>query len=402
MTDAQKPLVLVVDDEPAILMLVCKTLEADYRTATATDGREGLDVARQLRPDCIISDLLMPELSGEEFLAEIRLDPDLTDVPVILVTGRDDPSLRATLLDSGAQDFLFKPFSAVELRARVNNWVQASRAKAALRGALDSRIHDLEALAREVITSRHSLQEALRETRRARDEAEQASQLKSDFLAMVSHEFRTPLTALQLQLRVLSGSEPTLMDRQAEIVRRMGGSLTRLQTLIESLLQYAAVESGGIVPESKKVDIVALCEDAIEEVEPQATQKGIGLECRIPATTTPLTSDRQLLRLVLVNLLANAVKFTDVGHVELGLECSESHHRLTVRDTGPGIAPADVGRIFQPFERLDETRRKHVPGVGLGLALVQDMVALLGGRIELESEPEQGSAFTIVLPTSAD
>jgi len=399
LSEQSKPVVLVIDDEPVVNQLICATLQKDYSTLAAFDGTAGLDIACEAHPDCIISDLLMPGLSGEELVAALRARQQFDDVPIILLTGQGDETIRAKLLSSGAQDFISKPFSPVELRARVKNWVTAKRAREVLQEALDSRREDLESLAKEVIVSRHDLQEAVKSMRLARDEAEQASRLKSDFLAMVSHEFRTPLTALQLQLKVLLSLDDPRTDRQSEIMERMSGSLGRLKTLIESLLQYASIESGGLSVNFEEVDAGGICVDALDELQPQADDKGIDLRGAIPPERPDICTDPYLLHLALVNLLANAVKFTEEGYVELRLECVQGFHRFTVVDTGPGIPPDDVGRIFQPFEQLEGTRRKHLPGVGLGLALVQDMVTLLGGRVELDSHVGKGSAFAIILPS---
>ena len=401
MSPENRALVLVVDDEPVVNQLVCASLSGEYEVASAFDGKEGLEKALELKPDCIISDLLMPEMTGEELLAELRTRDEFASVPIILLTGRGDDQIRAQLLRTGAQDFLAKPFSPLELRARVTNWVSAKRAREVLQSALDSQGQDLEALAREVIVSQQDLQQALKTVRKARDEAEQASRLKSDFLALVSHEFRTPLTALQLQLKVLLSLDEELGPRQQAVLTRMSGSLTRLRTLIESVLQYACIESGSLSVDFQVIDVGALCVEVLDELEPHAAQKGIDLRSEIPRERPELATDPQLLRLVLVNLVSNALKFTDDGYVELRLEIGESHYRLTISDTGPGIAAEDIGRIFQPFEQLAGTKRKHLPGVGLGLALVQDMVVLLGGRVELDSVPDSGSAFTVVLPNRA-
>lgn len=398
MSADNRALVLVIDDEPVVNQLVCASLSDEYEVASAFNGKEGLEKAIKLQPDCIISDLLMPEMSGEALLAELRARDEFAAVPILLLTGRGDDQLRAQLLRSGAQDFLAKPFSPLELRARVANWVSAKRARQVLQDALDSRRQDLEALAREVIISRQELQEALETVKKARDEAEKASQLKSDFLAMVSHEFRTPLTALQLQLKVLLSVDEELRPRQKEVVTRMSGSLTRLKTLIESVLEYACIESGSLNVDFQELDVGALCVEVLDELQPHADQKGVDLRGKIPRDRPTVISDFQLLRLVLVNLVSNAVKFTDQGYVELRLEFVDDQHKLTIKDTGPGIEPEDIGRIFQPFEQLEGTRRKHLPGVGLGLALVQDMVTLLGGHVELKSEPGTGSAFTVILP----
>ena len=150
----------------------------------------------------------------------------------------------------------------------------------------------------------------------------------------------------------------------------------RLADLIVSLLDHAAIESG-------KLDV------CIEPVDPRALAEDM----------PPLETDPRLLRLVLVNLVGNAIRFTDRGTVIVSVGCGGDAHSFEVRDTGPGIPPEDRRRIFDPFEQLEPIRHKHNPGVGLGLAIVDQLVTSLGGEIALASEVGRGSAFKVVLPS---
>jgi signal transduction histidine kinase len=115
-----------------------------------------------------------------------------------------------------------------------------------------------------------------------------------------------------------------------------------------------------------------------------------------------LHSDPELVRMVLTNLINNAIKFTERGEIVVCVEHDDGCHRVVVKDTGPGIPPEERTRIFEPFEHIEPTRHKHTPGVGLGLALVREMASALGGRIDLESEPGRGSEFTVFLPSAAN
>jgi signal transduction histidine kinase len=147
------------------------------------------------------------------------------------------------------------------------------------------------------------------------------------------------------------------------------------------------------------VDAQALCADVIEELSPQAEQKGIVLRLSPAAVKPPpLRSDPRLLRLVVVNLVGNAVKFTQEGAVEVEVSYGSGAHWIRVRDSGPGIPPQDHERIFEPFEQMEPLPHKHTRGVGLGLSIVKEMVEALAGRIELRSELGAGSTFTVVLP----
>jgi signal transduction histidine kinase len=243
--------------------------------------------------------------------------------------------------------------------------------------------------------------------------------MKTSFLRMVSHELRTPLTSLKLNLerltrsreeprsersRRLRGALGSMRERQDEMICKIAASAGRLHELIESLLEYARIEGGRLRVEVEDVDARALCQDVIDELLPQAEQKGLALRLTHanavdPGTDAPLLrSDPRLLRLVIVNLVGNAVKFTQEGEVLVFVSHSLGAHRICVRDSGPGIPVEDHERIFEPFEQMEPILHKHTRGVGLGLSIVKEMVEALSGRIELASELGAGSTFTVVLP----
>jgi signal transduction histidine kinase len=391
--------VLVVEDQPAMNRFIAESLAAEFQVVAARDGQEGLAKALALRPDLIVSDVMMPGMGGDRLLAEIRGHPELEALPFILLTAKADDALRIRLLREGAQDYLMKPFSVEELRVRVANQVSMQRTRRLLQQELESQSRDLEQLAAAVTFRKRELEQALEATQIARDMAERAGQARADFLRLVSHELRSPLTVLDLQLQLLQrGHGGELTERQQAIVRRMSGAGARLLELIESLLEHARIESGRLVTHVAAFDLNDLAAKTIEELRPQADQKRLELT-QAPAPDLPwLRSDARLVRLILVNLLSNAVKYTEQGRVEVRLWHADGAHRLTVQDTGPGIAPDRLEIIFEPFAQLEAVRQKHTPGVGLGLSLVRRMVEALGGQIQLQSDMGRGSAFTVTLP----
>lgn len=397
--DAPRPLVLVVEDNPDMNRFVAATLSEEFRVATAPDGRAGLERAIELRPDLIVSDMMMPGLGGDELVHEVRKRPDLDGVPIVLLTAKIDDDLRVRLLREGAQDYLGKPFFAEELRARVGNLVSMKRTRDILQGELLTHARDLESLARQMTRRGHELETALESARVARDAADQASRMKTGFLRMVSHELRTPLTSLKLNLdRLRRDRESPLTARQEEIVCKVASASDRLMELIESLLEYARIESGHLEIEVTEVDLAELAASVIEELGAQAEQKGIALHLARAPGLPRARSDARLLRLVLVNLVGNAVKFTREGGVDVSLSAAQGEHQIVVRDTGPGIPAEDHERIFEPFEQMEAVVHKHTPGVGLGLSIVREMVDALGGRIELRSTVGEGSVFTVAIP----
>ncbi len=396
---AGKPCVLVIEDNPEMNRFVCDALAADHRTVSAMNGQEGLDQALALEPDLIVTDVMMPLMSGAELVKIVRAMETLEATPILVLTAKADEETRVELLRAGAQDYLIKPFAAAELRARAAALIATKRARELLQDELASESLDVELLARDLTLRKRELDLALESARAARDLAERESRLKTSFLNLVSHELRTPVTSLLLQVEL--ARRLAANDQQTTFAKRMYATTRRLTDLIVSLLDYAAIESSKLEVNVETFDPRELAREVQEDLEPQARLKGLELELDVPEELPPLESDQRLLRLVLVNLVGNAVKFTRQGAITVLLKSGSGAHSFEVRDTGPGIPPEDRQRIFDPFERLEPIRKKHAPGVGLGLAVVQQLVAALGGEIALESEVGRGSAFKVILPSRA-
>jgi signal transduction histidine kinase len=176
----------------------------------------------------------------------------------------------------------------------------------------------------------------------------------------------------------------------------------RLEDLIASLLEHARIESGRLTVTQEHLDLAALVSGVVEELQPRAELKNLTLNCDAAQHLPTVASDSRLVRLIVSNLIDNAIKFTPAGQVQVTVRHEGGMHRVTVTDTGPGIAARDKETIFLPFEQLESVNHKHTPGVGLGLALVRQMVDAIGGRIELISEEGQGSTFTLCLPSTGE
>ncbi|HYE73930.1 MAG TPA: ATP-binding protein [Blastocatellia bacterium] len=397
-----QPLVLVVEDHQEMNRFIVETLESNYRVVNAFDGRSGLQQAIRLKPDLILSDVMMPGMSGDQLLKAVRERPELDSVPFVMLTAKADDDLRIKSLREGAQDYLMKPFSIEELRARVGNLITLKRAREILQLELNSQLSDLEQLSKEVSFHKRELQSSLEATRAAREQAESASRAKSDFLRLVTHELRTPLTAITGYLDVLRRSSSiSLSDRQAQLLQKITRSSDRLKDLIESLLEYARIESGRLMVNIEPFDLIDVLSDLIDEVKPQAEMKGIAMDLQAEPNVPLLESDVRLIRLILINIVGNAVKFTNQGGVNVSISYGNERHSVIVRDTGPGIQPEYQKMIFEPFSQIDPIYKKHKPGFGLGLALVKQMIDALGGEIELHSEPGVGTTFTVHLPPAS-
>jgi signal transduction histidine kinase len=397
--DAGRPLVLVVEDNPEMNRFIAETLSGEYRTAHAFDGGEGIAKAEALRPDLIVSDLMMPEVTGDVLVREVRGKPELDATPILLLSARADDDARVRLLQEGVQDYLTKPFTAEELRARVGNWIRMKRARDILQRELASTMGDVETLAGDIAARKRELESALEAARLAFAEAEAASRAKSDFVGVMSHELRTPLNAITGYVELLDeGLGGELTDPQRKYLDRIRSSARHLLSLVEEVLQFARMEAATVDVAEEPVDLRAVVEEGRALVEPLAAEKGLAFHVRTPEKPVIASTDAARLRQVLVNLAGNAVKFTEHGEVSVTLERRGSEAVLCVRDTGPGIPEEHREKIFEPFWQADASTTRETGGTGLGLAITRRLVDLLGGEIAVESAPGSGSTFTVRLP----
>ena len=396
----EKGFVLVVEDNPDMNRFVSEILSTQYRIETAFDGKSGLEKAEMMRPDLILSDIMMPIMSGDQMISEIRKNPTMNEIPIILLTAKADDELRNRLLSESAQDYIVKPFSPEELIARVKNQVMMKRARDALQRELASQVRDLESLATEVSNRKKELQATVYELRIAKEAAESASRAKSTFLGMVSHELKTPMTSVKLQLEMLKRIEgKNLSPRQLELINRLDRSSDRSIDLMDTLFDYTKIQSGKVTAKAESIDLLQLLREIFEASQLDADEKKLELKLNLPKDLPILCSDRLLVQMVIRNLLNNAIKYTDSGTVDVNVTFEDGQHVVVVKDTGPGIPKEQHEFIFQPFEQLAPLQKKTKPGFGLGLSIASESMKALGGQIEIFSEIGKGSTFTAHFPT---
>jgi signal transduction histidine kinase len=359
--------VLLADDNADMRDYIRRVLSSDFEVEAVADGQAALESALAHPPDLVLSDVMMPRLDGVGLLRALRSAPHTKDLPMLLLSARAGEEATIEGLESGADDYLVKPFSARELLTRVRSHLELARMR------------------REVTRERAHV-ESLMEAVRARDE----------FLSVASHELKTPLAAFQLQLsaieRGLSQNSQNNIGERVELARR---SVRRLTRLIETLLDVSQLTTGRLQLARSRVDLSALVGNVVATTEEEARRQGTPLSVRLE---TPLEGcfDPERMEQVVHNLLSNALKFGQGRPVELTLRSEENAAVLTVVDHGIGIPPTDRARIFERFERAVSVR--NYGGLGLGLWVTRQVVEAHQGAILVEDTPGGGATFHIRLP----
>ena len=247
------------------------------------------------------------------------------------------------------------------------------------------------------ITARKFDERALLE---AKEEADAASRTKGDFLATMSHELRTPLTSI-LGFSELLREQSDISEQSQRFIDRVVGASRILLSVVNDILDFSKIETGNVEIRREPMSAVALGTAVLELIRPQADAKGLELAFQadgdIPAL---ILADNDRLRQILINLLGNAVKFTTSGGValKLGYSPAKEHLHCVVWDSGPGIAPEDIGRLFRRFSQIDGSTARSHGGTGLGLAICKGLVELMDGKIGVRSEVGRGSEFWFEIP----
>jgi signal transduction histidine kinase len=392
-----RPLVLIVDDSRSIQRILAEALEDDYNIAFAFDGADGIRQAEALRPDLVLADLVMPEVDGTTMIRTMRQRPVLAEVPILVLTSKRDPKEELALLASGVQDFIHKPFLLPEVRCRVKNLVAAKRVRDLLGGLVDRQQTDIEKLAADVARQQRDLCVAIDQAAAARAAAERASEVKTNFLRTMSHELKTPITAMQLHLHLLRRA-PALQTSSAlsEGVERISVSSQRLFHLAETMLEWARVDQATCLPERQPFDLAAMLTDVAEELAGYARLKH--LELLVDTAPMPLmNSDRRLLRLVLVNLTSRAIKLSERGTVELHARYERGAFRISVRDAGAPLSPVEQHELFEPIPAGQDSRWRGGAGSGLGLHVIRDVARALSGDVVLERVADYGNVLTVLV-----
>lgn len=351
--------VLIVDDNADMRNYLARLLGTRWRVDVAGDGRIALAQACQQPPDLVLSDVMMPGLDGFALLRELRAHPRTSHVPIILLSARAGEEAVLQGLQTGADDYLIKPFSARELLARVHTHLEMARVRREWSSELERANGELEA-----------------------------------FSYSVSHDLRAPLRAIDGFSQALLSEHSSQLDEQGRhYLDRVRSATQRMAQLIDDLLSLARISRAPL--SRTRVDMTDMARTILLELGEQEPERQV--ETRL-ADGLIVDADSRLLRVMLENLLGNAWKYTakqSAARIEVGRVDGTGETGFWVRDNGAGFSMEYAGKLFAPFQRLHSER--EFQGTGIGLATVQRIVSRHGGRIWAEASPGRGATFFFTL-----
>jgi two-component system, sensor histidine kinase and response regulator len=364
---ADKLKIIIIDDEEIVLDSCVQILEgSDYEVATAKDGVAGLELIREMQPDLVYIDLKMPGISGFEVLDKIReQDPTLVS---IVITGYATVSSAVEAMKKGAYDFLPKPFTPEEFRLITRRSAEKRR------------------LVLETIALRR-----------------EKEMLKDQFAAIISHELKSPLNAVQQNFYTLVDDlSEKLTESQMNQMKRIQARIDGLMDLIHTWLRVITTDIEKIKESFEPIHIEEVILSAIENVQTYAIRKDIQIVSEISKPVQPIMGDEVTLTEALVNLLENAIKYSYMGNrVVVEAKEREDYLMISVSDSGVGIAEEDLPYIFEDFFSGKPAPQRE-RSTGLGLAITRRIVEAHHGQISVTSQLGKGSTFTIQIPTYFD
>lgn len=393
---SQNASILIVDDTIYNVQLLSFLLmKQGYEVQTAMSGLEALDKVGKQLPDIILLDIRMPDINGYEVCTRLKANLVTKDVPIIFISSIEEPSEKVEAFSVGGVDYISKPFQLIEVLARIETHLRLC----SLQKKLQEQNEQLQ-LSSDVLS-------------RSLSQERELSQMKTDFISVVSHEFRTPLTTIQSASELLEHYEWS-KEEQVDQLHQIQSEVKHMTALMEDVLFLSRSNTNKVKINITKFNLLSFCIQLLRQIQITSAQEyTLNLYIHISSTNTSIENphlhsdlpvlivkmDEKLLRQILTNLLTNAVKYSPQNKtVDFQITVDQEQVSFVVSDHGIGIPEEDLENLFGAFHRGKNVG--ILPGTGLGLSIVKNCIDIHNGSISVESKLDIGTKFTVILPIS--
>ncbi|MFZ4555535.1 MAG: hybrid sensor histidine kinase/response regulator [Pseudanabaena sp.] len=401
-TKANNASILIVDDTIYNIQLLSLMLNKHgYQVEKATSGTEALENAKRLLPDIILLDIRMPDIDGYEVCKRLKADPETKNIPIIFISSIEETTDKVEAFSVGGVDYISKPFQLIEVLARIETHLRLCL----LQKKLQEQNEELQSSA--IVLSRSLEQEC------------KLSQMKSDFISVVSHEFRTPLTTIQSASELLEYYEWT-KEEQVEQLHQIQSEVKHMTDLMEDVLFLSRANASRAKLHLTKFDLIDFCKRILVQMKKAFAEnytlysflhglpsdiaiENFHLQNELPLVIVNM--DEKLLRQIITNLITNAIKYSDQNSViefrvtvnsNVSPNVSSPKVSFVISDRGIGIPEEDLEHLFSAFHRGKNVG--ILPGSGLGLSIVKNCIDIHNGSIAVNSKLNVGTEFTVTLP----
>jgi two-component system sensor histidine kinase/response regulator len=392
--------VLIIDDTHSNVEILTNILTAEgYEVLSANDGESGLRLTRECKPDLVLLDLVLPGIMGIEVLDVLKREQPETLVILTTAFGSEETAIQA--MRRGVNDYIInkRPFDADEVR----DVVHRAHKEVLLRQENSRLQRELTSANRQLKEYSGYLEQSVEDLQGANDRLKELDRAKASFFSMISHELRHPLTVAKGYLELVTGSEASLAPETRHYLSIAEQNLVNLAKMLDDLLDLSRMEAGHYQIDRQPERPSKLLDQAVLTMNAAASAKEISLETTLPHSMPLVSADPRRIAQVLANLVDNAIKFTPpAGSIRLSTTELPTEVEFVVSDTGIGIAPSELEKIFERFYQIKNPAMPNQEGVGLGLAISREIVRLHGGQIWATSEEEHGTQLHFTLPKISD
>lgn len=387
--------ILIVDDQQANIDVLTGLLDDEGYTnyKTTLDSRKCIELYEEFKPDLILLDLIMPHFNGFQVMMQLKvLIPPGEYFPILILTADVTPESKLKALSGGASDFLTKPFDLIEVDLRIKNLLKTRY--------LHQQSENQNQILEEKVKERTvQLQQTNIELIAAKEKAEEANRLKSGFISAMSHEIRTPLNIILGYCDILREiySDPTNSELQ-RYFSYINANGNRLIDTVTKILDISRIEAGEFPITLQPISINQVVGITCSSLKLFADKKGLNLRINLPSEELNALADSYCLENSLINIINNAIKYSERGTVEVTARKDESFVELKIKDAGIGMSEKYQKHLYQTFSQETVGMSRPYEGVGLGLALTKKYMKCINAEIEIASKQGVGTTVTLRLP----